>query len=237
MPSDTRVVLIADDDEFFRLALKSILLNALGFAQVLETGSLDEALERLGDRTDISLALFDLAMPGMESAASLGAVRECFPQIRVAVVSGSRRRRDILLALEAGVHGYVHKGVGAPELARALGKVMDGEIYVPASLADLPAVADEVPANLASAGSLRDPNRSASLTPRQREVLQLLVQGKSNKEIARSLNLGEGTVKIHLASLFRNLGVNNRSAAAVAGLHLLAREDQDRRQARTGGHG
>jgi DNA-binding NarL/FixJ family response regulator len=63
----------------------------------------------------------------------------------------------------------------------------------------------------------------------------LLVQGKSNKEIARSLNLGEGTVKIHLASLFRNLGVNNRSAAAVAGLHLLAREDQERRHARSGG--
>jgi DNA-binding NarL/FixJ family response regulator len=233
MPSDAHAVLIADDDEFFRLALKSILVNALGFTQVLETGSLDEALERLGDRTDISLALFDLAMPGMESAASLGAVRECFPQIKVAVVSGSKRRRDILMALEAGVHGYVHKGVGAPELARALEKVMDGEIHVPASLADLPALSDEAPSNLAPPGLSH--GRTASLTPRQREVLQLLVQGKSNKEIARSLNLGEGTVKIHLASLFRNLGVNNRSAAAVAGLHLLAREDQERRHARSGG--
>src|SRR5215212_277430 len=124
MPFDPRVVLIADDDEFFRLALKSILVNALGFDQVLETGSLDEALERLGERTDILLALFDLTMPGMESAASLGAVRECFPHIRVAVVTGSKRRRDILLALEAGVHGYVHKGVGAPELVRALDKIM-----------------------------------------------------------------------------------------------------------------
>jgi DNA-binding NarL/FixJ family response regulator len=236
MPSESRVVLIADDDEFFRLALKSILTGSLGFTLVLETGSLDEALERLGDRTDISLALFDLAMPGMESPASLGAVRECFPHIRVAVVSGSKRRRDILLALEAGVHGYVHKGVGAPELARALNKIMDGEIYVPSSLADLPAVADETV--LRTAPSLaRDASRAASLTPRQREVLQLLVQGKSNKEIARSLSLGEGTVKIHLASLFRNLGVNNRSAAAVAGLHLLAREDQERRQARAGSHG
>jgi DNA-binding NarL/FixJ family response regulator len=233
MSSASRVVLIADDDEFFRLALKSILTNGLGFGQVIETGSLDEALERLGDRTDISLALFDLAMPGMESAASLGAVRECFPHLRVAVVSGSKRRRDILLALEAGVHGYVHKGVGAPDLARALRKIMDGEIYVPSSLADLPAVADDAPSNLSPPGS-RDAGRSASLTPRQREVLQLLVQGKSNKEIARALQLGEGTVKIHLASLFRNLGVNNRSAAAVAGLHLLAREDQDRRYARSG---
>lgn len=237
MPIESRVVLIADDDEFFRLALRSILLNSLGFAQVLETGSLDEALDRLGERNDISLALFDLAMPGMESAASLGAVRECFPQIRVAVVSGSRRRRDILLALEAGVHGYVHKGVGAPELARALDKIMEGEIYVPASLADLPALTDEGPPVLMPMHGSRESSRAASLTPRQREVLQLLVQGKSNKEIARFLNLGEGTVKIHLASLFRNLGVNNRSAAAVAGLHLLAREDQDRRQPRSNAYG
>jgi DNA-binding NarL/FixJ family response regulator len=233
MPTDSRVVLVADDDEFFRLALKSILANALGFAQVLETCSLDEALDRLGDRTDISLALFDLTMPGMESAASLAAVRECFPQIRVAVVSGSKRRRDILLALEAGVHGYVHKGVGAPELARALEKIMAGEIYVPPSLADLPAMTEEVSSSLLPPAVPRELSRAASLTPRQREVLYLLVQGKANKEIARSLNLGEGTVKIHLASLFRNLGVNNRSAAAVAGLHLLAREDQDRRQLRS----
>jgi DNA-binding NarL/FixJ family response regulator len=62
----------------------------------------------------------------------------------------------------------------------------------------------------------------AGLTPRQREVLELIVAGKSNKEIARALNLGEGTVKVHLAALFRNLGVNNRAAAAAAGARLLS---------------
>jgi DNA-binding NarL/FixJ family response regulator len=237
MSLSPRVVLIADDDEFFRLALKSILTGTLGFSQVIETGSLDEALERLGDRTDISLALFDLSMPGMASAASLSAVRECFPAIRVAVVSGSKRRRDILTALEAGVHGYVHKGVGAPDLARALQMIMGGQIHVPPSLADITAMADETATALGPLAGSREHNRAASLTPRQREVLQLLVQGKSNKEIARSLTLGEGTVKIHLASLFRNLGVNNRSAAAVAGLHLLAREDHDRLSIRSSHRG
>jgi DNA-binding NarL/FixJ family response regulator len=224
-PADaTRIVLIADDDEFFRLALKSILVGTLGFSQVIETGSLDEALERMGENAGISLALFDLSMPGMESAASLGAVRECFPATRVAVVSGSQRRRDILLALEAGVHGYVHKGVGAPELARALRTIMDGHIHVPASLADIPPIPEESRSGMFAPAGSSDASSAVSLTPRQREVLQLLVQGKSNKEIARTLTLGEGTVKIHLASLFRNLGVSNRSAAAVAGLHLLARE-------------
>lgn len=227
-PGAARVVLIADDDEFFRLALKSILVGTLGFSHVIETGSLDEALERLAEQDGISLALFDLSMPGMESAASLSAVRECFPATRVAVVSGSQRRRDVLLALEAGVHGYVHKGVGAPDLACAIRTIMTGQIHVPAFLAELPIAADEPHRATLVASRPIDAWGSLSLTPRQREVLQLLVEGKSNKEIARTLTLGEGTVKIHLASLFRNLGVSNRSAAAVAGLRLLTREHQGR---------
>lgn len=216
MSNAAYTALIADDDEFFRLALKAILTGQLGFTDVIETGSLDAALEQLAERPTIALALFDLAMPGMESAASLGAVRECFPAIRVAVVSGSERRRDILLALEAGVHGYVPKSIGAPDMARAIRTIMEGTIFVPPRLAE-PSTAEERSTPSAPEGS----GRPASLTPRQYEVLQYLVQGKSNKEIARALQLGEGTVKIHLASLFRNLGVSNRSAAAVAGLRLL----------------
>src|SRR4028119_1868289 len=114
------VILIADDDEFFRMALRTILTKTVDGAQILETASLDEAVERLSEASDVSLAIFDLAMPGMESAASLRAVRECFPSTQVAVVSASKRRADILLALEAGAHGYVPKGLGAAELSRAL---------------------------------------------------------------------------------------------------------------------
>jgi DNA-binding NarL/FixJ family response regulator len=112
-----RVCLIADDDEFFRMALRSILQAKLGFSQVIETASLDEAVECLSGSDRADLALFDLAMPGMASAASLRAVRECFPELKIAVVSASSRRSDILQALEAGVHGYVPKSLGANDLA------------------------------------------------------------------------------------------------------------------------
>lgn len=216
-----RVALIADDDEFFRMALSSILVGQLGFQEVVQTGSLDEALDVLGSRGDQArFALFDLQMPGMAGAASLRAVRELHPHIRVAVVSGSRDRRDILVALEAGVHGYVIKAGGAAGLAKSLSQILEGKIVVPPELADISAE----PAKGASARGTSDPVpiEGGGLTKRQREVLGLITHGRSNKEIARDLDLGEGTVKIHVAALFRALGVNSRSAAAAVGARVLS---------------
>lgn len=220
MVAGRRSALIADDDEFFRAALSAILMKQLGFAQVFEAASLDEALEQLGTQEGISAAFFDLSMPGVQSPANLKAVRECFPDTRMAVVSGSKRRYDILLALEAGAHGYVPKSLGIKDLTAALRTILEGAIYVPPSLADLPANSEEA-TDLLRPDNSSNANASASgLTARQRDVLGLLVEGKSNKEIARTLTLGEGTVKVHVAALFRNLGVNTRSGAAAAGVRL-----------------
>ncbi|MPZ34771.1 MAG: response regulator [Rhodospirillales bacterium] len=222
MKASKKVALIADDDEFFRMALATILTSKLKFAEVVQAASLDEAVEKLSARSDISLALFDLAMPGMESPANLRAVRDCLETLRVAVVSSSKNRQDILSALEAGVHGYVPKGLGVADLAHALQLIVDGVIYVPPSIADLPA--QEQPAQSREAAAAPPKAALAALTPRQRGVLALLVQGKSNKAIARDLDLGEGTVKVHMAALFRSLGVRTRTAAAVAGGRLLQPE-------------
>jgi DNA-binding NarL/FixJ family response regulator len=217
-----KIALIADDDEFFRMALATILTSKLKFAEVVQAASLDEGVEKLSSRGDISLALFDLAMPGMESPANLRAVRDCFETLRVAVVSSSKNRQDILSALEAGVHGYVPKGLGVADLAHALQLIVDGVIYVPPSIADLPAQGAPAPSREAPPPTPK--SALATLTPRQRGVLALLVQGKSNKAIARDLDLGEGTVKVHMAALFRSLGVRTRTAAAVAGGRLLQPE-------------
>ena len=212
------IALTADDDEFFRIALKSLLIRQLGFQEVIETGSFDEALEKLAEGADVSLALFDLQMPGLESPMNLQVVRENFPKTRVVVVSSWQRRQDIIGALQAGVHGYVPKSLGAADLASALRLVVQGSIFVPTSLAELP------PAGRAEARTRTSSPESGapSLTPRQQQVLPLLVEGRSNKEIARTLKLGEGTVKIHMAALIRNLGSPNRAVAAVVGARLLA---------------
>jgi DNA-binding NarL/FixJ family response regulator len=219
MKSRNQVALIADDDEFFRMALATVLTSKVNFSEVVQAASLDEAVEKLSARDDVSLALFDLAMPGMESPASLRAVRDCFKTLRVAVVSSSKNRRDVLAALEAGVHGYVPKGLGIAELADAVRLILEGVIYVPTSIAILPSGEEKA---LVLPNTAR-PKKSALaiLTPRQRGVLELLVEGKSNKAIARGLGLGEGTVKVHMAALFRSLDVKSRTAAAVAGGQLL----------------
>ncbi len=219
--TDTRkAALIADDDEFFSMALSSILTSKLGFSEVIQTSSLDEAVDKLSSRPDVSLALFDLAMPGMQSPASLRAVRDCFATLRIAVVSASKSRADILAALEAGVHGYVPKSLGVVELAHALQQIVDEIIYVPPNIAEFLPVTEVGEKSLERTTPSAEPALN-TLTPRQRDVLELLVQGNSNKAIARTLNLGEGTVKVHMAALFRSLGVATRTAAAVSGARLL----------------
>jgi len=212
------IALTADDDEFFRIALKSLLIRQLGFQDVIETSCFDEALEKLAEGANVSLALFDLQMPGLESPMSLQVVRENFPKTRVVVVSSWQRRQDILAALQAGVHGYVPKSLGAADLANALRLVLQGSIFVPTSLAEVtPEDRSEARTRTSSIES-----GAPSLTPRQQQVLPLLVEGRSNKEIARALKLGEGTVKIHMAALIRNLGTPNRAVAAVVGARLLS---------------
>lgn len=202
------------------MGLAFTLKDRLGFDDVEEASSLDEALEKLGEIGDVALALFDLSMPGMASAASLAAVRECYPDLPIAVVSASEDRKDVLEALAAGVNGFVPKRLIEDDLVAALKAIVDGAIFVPASLAS--GMPPRAPAS-DMAERTGEPPDLARLTPRQRDVLALLLRGHSNKEIARDLDLGHGTVKIHLAALFRHLGVRNRAAAVAAAAALLPR--------------
>ncbi|MBA1156541.1 response regulator transcription factor [Microvirga mediterraneensis] len=211
-----RIGLIADDDSYFRMAVSAILTTQLGFSQIIEAGSLNEALELLDRNSDVSVALLDLSMPGMTTLTNLRMVRENFPNARVAVVSGSQSRRDILSSLEAGVHGYVPKSLSVAELTGALRAVLEGNLYVPSLLADVDAISEEEVHEKRGLVETDEADPVYMLTRRQQEVLELLIKGKSNKEIALALKLGEGTVKVHLAAIFRHFGVNNRAAAAVA---------------------
>jgi len=213
--------LVADDDEFFRTTFCSILKRELGFSKITEAASLDEALDNLGHENSISVAFFDLHMPGVMSPANLRAVRECYPDLRVVVVSASSRRQDILLALDVGVHGYITKSQGIKNLVAAVRTIQNGEIFVPSSIAEISAASESNATGSYRQLAPQDNVTKVVLTKRQRDVLRLLVQGNSNKEIARSLNLGEGTVKVHMSALFRNMGVQTRTAAAAAGVDLL----------------
>jgi DNA-binding NarL/FixJ family response regulator len=214
MDKPRRAALIADPDEYFRLAVETILTTRLGFSVVYHATTLDEAFDHLIRQPHTWLSVFELNLPGVQGASSLTGVRDCFPGVLVAVVSTSVRRHDILMALDAGAHGYVPKNESPNELTLALKMIVDGRIYVPPSIVSTASLATEGPVLSAKPSKTSVPD---DLTPRQREVLELLLKGKSNKEIARTLSLGEGTIKVHMAGLFRALGVNTRAAAAAAG--------------------
>jgi DNA-binding NarL/FixJ family response regulator len=211
-----RIALVVDDDPFFRMALRAILTDRLGYSDVVEAASFDEALEQLDECTHVAIVLIDLAMPGMSGPANLKIIRETFPRTLVVMVSASSARCDVIQALQAGAHGYVPKGLGVAGMTAALRSILQGTIYVPAFLSD-------VTTDVATAEQSAPPRRRAAdvLTQRQRDVLTRLMAGMSNKELARDLKLGEGTIKVHMAALFRNLGVKSRAAAAAVGARIL----------------
>lgn len=206
--------LIADDHSLYRLGLSFLLKDQLGFKRVVEAGSFDEAVDNLAADSGISLALLDLSMPGMAGAASLKELRSCYSNVQLAVVSGSERRQDVLETLSVGVHGYIPKNLTDDEVAQALETVLSGSVYAPKLLATADAAGPEDEVDDGD-GAIDIEAAMQRLTPRQRDVLGLIVKGQSNKEIARSLDIAEGTVKIHMAALLRHLGARNRTQAVA----------------------
>lgn len=197
--------LIADDHELFRSGLKQLLIDVLGAEDVREAETLDQAIESLTNDGAGDLILVDLRMPGMSGAEALAALRDGFPDAKVAVVSAWEERAEIIGALSAGVHGYIPKSLTSAEIASAIRQILDGQIFVPSALGkrDTPAA----PARLTVSEG------EDKLTGRQKEVLSELLKGQASKEIARTLDIAEGTVKIHLAAIYRALGVRTRAEA------------------------
>jgi len=211
-------VLIADDHSLYRTGLGFLLKDKLGFSSVIEAATFDAALDRLSEPAKIDLALFDLSMPGISGPESLSVVKETYPGLRVAIVSGSEERNDVLRAVATGLSGYVPKSLPDDEIVGALQDILDGRIYVPRFMTSgTTPVGDKTFA----AGAVEmqgDPGGGAvtkPISPRQRDVLDCVRRGLSNKEIARELEIAEGTVKIHLAALFSHFGARNRTELAT----------------------
>lgn len=208
-------ILIADDHGLYREGLATLIRDSVAVEEVLESANLEQALETLADDS-IGCLLVDLDMPGMDGVASLLTIRHHRSDLRIVVVSASDQRQDVLGALANGAHGYVWKGSDNEEIARALSAVLSGTIYVPSFLAGAGEEED-------GPGEHEGPNIDLSrFTPRQADVLTLLAKGMSNKEIARSLDLAESTVKIHVAAIFRELGARNRTQAVVLAQNLAS---------------
>jgi len=205
-------VLIVDDHVMFREALRLAMARSFPDFELDEAGTAEDALAHLSAGHRPGLILLDLKMPGLGGLGMLKQIKDLSPGTVCIVVSDSDARSDIRAAVRAGALGYILKRSSMDVLERAITLVLAGERYIqiPAEFLDGD---DEDQA--AAPARPRGSDPLEGLTARQQEVLSLLAQGRSNKEIAKNLGLLEGTVKVHVRDILRKLGVSNRTQAAM----------------------
>jgi len=196
-------VLIADDHDLLRDTLV-LFLSAQSDLQVTGVGSYQEVVATTDSEGPVDLLLLDYRMPGMNGLKGLQDAVQCQRARHVALMSGDAPRSVVTEALAAGASGFVPKTLPAKSLRNAVAFMLMGEIYLPAEMFRSPDAPD-IPQDV----------RLEELSKREREVLRLLSEGKSNKEIARDLDLTEASVKLHVKTVFRHLSVANRTQAAI----------------------
>ncbi len=201
--------LVVDDHPLFREALHSAVRTAYPQAEVVEAASIDEAIAQIERRPAFDLALIDLSMPSVKGFEGVLKVRARFPGLPLVVVSGLEDPRIVNEAMNCGISGFIPKSIKKAELTDAIRKVMNGEVFVPASYT--PASPDKS----AKAKKLEFAERLATLTPQQLRVLGMLRQGLLNKQIAYELDVGETTVKAHVSEVLRKLNVASRTQAVI----------------------
>ena len=199
-------IVLADDHALVRETIGIYLKRLDDEVDVAEASSLDEALRHVQQSPPPELVILDLVMPGMRGFDGLRKMRDVLPQVPVVILTGLDDGVQAQRALELGAAAFVPKTIGGSALILALKAVLAGERFVPTGL-------------------LRDADPAArqvmdSLTAREREVLLLLTDGCSNKEIARRLDVQEVTIKVHLKGVFRKLDVTNRTQAVRKALEL-----------------
>jgi len=202
-------ILAVDDHPLIQAALCQVLRELAQDTELVCAGDRDEALRCADEHPDCALILLDLSLPGASGMSLLAELRERHCHIPVVVLSATFDRATVLAAVELGAMGFIPKTFSSKALLDALRQVLLGEVCLPAGFADY---------NGASAMRLHDDfaAHELGLSPRQMQVLTLIVQGMPNKLICRSLNLAEGTVKVHVSAVLRALNVDNRTQAVIA---------------------
>jgi len=216
MNSRTLRLLVVDDHPLFRVGLWHLLNQLADNIQIVEASNVEQAKAQLVDGSDFDIVLVDLLMPGMEGFENLREICQMVAQTPVVVVSVKERAEDVRGAIDAGAMGYIPKSSSPQVLVQALKLVLSGGVYLPPHLLGVAHSVSDAWTETREAVEPALNGPLGRLTPRQRQVLSLLAEGKSNKEIASELGLAAGTVKIHVSSIFKALNVNNRTLAVIA---------------------
>lgn len=211
--SEPITIIVADDHPMFRDGVARTLSAAPDFEVVGQASSGDEAMILVEEHMP-DIVLLDVSMPGggVETAKLIS---ERYPVVKIVMLTASEDTDTVRIALRSGAKGYVLKGVSGPELISILRNVQAGEPFI------TPALATSMLLSVESHGGREDPLEV--LTVREREILNHLAQGASNKAIARAMSIGERTVKHHMTNILQKLQVRNRVEAALVAQRSLGR--------------
>jgi DNA-binding NarL/FixJ family response regulator len=200
-------VLLVDDHSLFRAGMGYVLKELDPELTLFEASECKQAMDIINSDNQLDLILLDLNMPGLAGFACINQVMLHAGDTPVAVLSADDRAETIKQAMQLGVKGYIQKSGNEADMLQSIKRILSGDTCMPDKL-------DE-DAELALANS-----PIAKLTKRQREILCLIVEGKSNKQIAAVLGITEGTTRIHVTTIFKTLGVRSRSEAVYKALDL-----------------
>lgn len=219
-------ILIADDHPLYREALASVLECLGPDVSIYQAETFDEAVDQVSDRiVDFDMIILDLYMGSGDWCSTVEKLRHCSPSTPIVVISGSESRTDAERVMDAGCCGYIPKSMKKDSMLSAIRLILTGGVSVqPRDLGPEQRLPYPVAEKCDEVG-----NPLHQLTSRQREVLAEIGAGRSNKVIARSLGMAEGTVKLHVAAILKCLGTSNRTQAAIMAHRLnLAPDATDR---------
>lgn len=208
-------ILLVDDHEVVRLGLKSLLEHNDQFQVIAEAGSAKDAIEKV-EEFQPDVVLMDIRLPGTSGIDACQEITARWPDVRVIILTSYAEDEMLFSAIRAGASGYVLKQIGAEGLIAAIEAACRGD-----ALLD-PAVTQRVFQEVRRVGKEEEAAAFANLSQQEKHVLALVSKGKTNREIADELFLGEGTIRNYVSSILSKLGVSNRAeAAAYAVTHNL----------------
>ncbi|MEJ2599839.1 MAG: response regulator transcription factor [Anaerolineales bacterium] len=201
-------ILLVDDHEIVRLGLKALLDRHPNFEVVAEAATAREAVERV-EAFQPDVVVMDIRLPGGSGIEACEEITQRFPDSKVIMLTSYAEDEMLFSAIRAGAAGYVLKQIGGEDLMRAIEAVGRGE-----ALLD-PAVTQRIFQEVRKAAKEEEASAFSTLTQQEKHVLLLVSEGRTNREIAKALFLGEGTVRNYVSSILSKLGVSNRAEAAA----------------------